>query len=371
GGTYELKFSYVQRTERGKLLTKVTPIITDSSRTEPKRYGIEFISKTQFHLIDLYTGDYIAPDPKSYLSGATYTVNPGMRIKIEDPDPTVSAEFKPKAGDYITLNFAATVVKNGTDTIINQRPFWLNTPYSTPDGILFSLVPPEVIRNLSRVSGSDFMKIIPSVSDTTALKNMMYLISVESNGFVNGAGFISVLVRNERLDTIMKKDTIRNLESITFNGINVRFEFQSNNPPSRGNVFSFETVVPVLPNLRDAYRFSILPSRIESKVIKENLSKIKVVPNPYVVSSLFEPEFGELRREPLRQLQFINLPNECTIYIFTLDGDLIKTIYHNSNTGTAIWDLRAEGGREISTGIYLYVVKTSVGEYLNRFAVIK
>ncbi|NPV12465.1 MAG: hypothetical protein HPY57_11830 [Ignavibacteria bacterium] len=371
GGTYELKFSYVQRTERGKLLTKVTPIITDSSRTEPKRYGIEFISKTQFHLIDLYTGDYIAPDPKSYLSGATYTVNPGMRIKIEDPDPTVPAEFKPKAGDYITLNFAATVVKNGSDTLINQRPFWLNTPYSTPDGILFSLVPPDVIRNLSRVSGSDFMKIIPSVSDTTALKNMMYLISVESNGFVNGAGFISVLVRNERLDTIMKKDTIRNLESITFNGINVRFEFQSNNPPSRGNVFSFETVVPVLPNLRDAYRFSILPSRIESKVIKENLSKIKVVPNPYVVSSLFEPEFGELRREPLRQLQFINLPNECTIYIFTLDGDLIKTIYHNSNTGTAIWDLRAEGGREISTGIYLYVVKTSVGEYLNRFAVIK
>lgn len=101
------------------------------------------------------------------------------------------------------------------------------------------------------------------------------------------------------------------------------------------------------------------------------MNKIKVVPNPYVVSSLFEPEFGELRREPLRQLQFINLPNQCTIYIFTIDGDLIKTINHNSNFGTATWDLRTDGGREISTGIYLYVVKTDEGEYLNRFAVIK
>ncbi|MCX8057401.1 MAG: hypothetical protein N3F03_07330 [Ignavibacteria bacterium] len=371
GNTYDFRFSYVQRTERGKLLTQVIPIITDSSRTEPKRYGIEFISDRQFHLTDLFTGDYIPPDPKSYVSGAVYTINPGMRIRIVDPNPSVPAEFKPKAGDYITLNYAVTVVKNGRDTIVNQRPFWLNTPFSTPDGIIFSLVPPQIISNLSRVSGNDYLKITPTVSDTNAVQNLMYLVSVENSGVVNNQGFISVLVRNSRLDTIARKDTIKNLESITFNGINVRFEFKSQSPPKRGNVFSFETTKPILPNIRDAYRVGIKSSYIERKKISENLNKIKVVPNPYIVSSLFEPEFGELRREPLRQLQFINLPNQCTIYIFTLDGDLIKTIYHNSNFGTATWDLRTDGGREISTGIYLYVVKTDDGEFLNRFAVIK
>lgn len=371
GGTYEFRFSYVQRTERGKLLTQVIPIITDSSRTEPKRYGIEFISDRQFRLIDLYTGDFIPPDPRSYVSGGTYTVNPGLRIRILDPDPSVPAEFKPKAGDYITLNYAVTVIKNGRDTLINRRPFWLNTEFSTPDGILFSLLPPEIIRNISRVSGGDFFKITPTIADTNAIQNNMYLISVENSGIAGGVGFINVLVRNSRLDTVARRDSIRNLGTITFHGITVRFEFQSQNPPGRGNVYSFESVRPILPNIRDAYRVGIKSSFIERKKISENLNKIKVVPNPYIVSSLFEPEFGELRREPLRQLQFINLPNQCTIYIFTLDGDLIKTIKHDSNFGTATWDLRTDGGREISTGIYLYVVKTDEGEYLNRFAVIK
>lgn len=371
GGTYEFRFSYVQRTERGKLLTQVIPIITDSSRTEPKRYGIEFISDRQFRLIDLFTGDFIPPDPRSYVSGGIYTVNPGLRIRILDPDPSVPAEFKPKAGDYITLNYAVTVIKNGRDTLVNSRPFWLNTEFSTPDGILFSLIPPEIIRNISRVSGGDFFKITPTVADTNAIQNNLYLISVENSGIADGVGFINVLVRNSRLDTVARRDSIRNLGTITFHGITVRFEFQSQNPPGRGNVYSFESVRPILPNIRDAYRVGIKPSFIEKKKISENLNKIKVVPNPYIVSSLFEPEFGELRREPLRQLQFINLPNQCTIYIFTLDGDLIKTIKHDSNFGTATWDLRTDGGREISTGIYLYVVKTDEGEYLNRFAVIK
>ena len=101
------------------------------------------------------------------------------------------------------------------------------------------------------------------------------------------------------------------------------------------------------------------------------MNKIRVVPNPYLVSSLWEPEFGELRREPLRQIQFVNLPPECTIYIFTIDADLIKTIEHNATNGTESWDLRTEGGRELAAGMYIYVVKTKDSEYKERFAIIK
>jgi hypothetical protein len=96
-----------------------------------------------------------------------------------------------------------------------------------------------------------------------------------------------------------------------------------------------------------------------------------VVPNPYIVGSLWEPEFGELRQEPLRQIQFTNLPATCTIHIFSLAGDLVKTIDHENLSGTETWDLRASGGREIAAGIYIYQVKSDEFEYLNRFAVIK
>ncbi len=56
---------------------------------------------------------------------------------------------------------------------------------------------------------------------------------------------------------------------------------------------------------------------------------------------------------------------------FTVDADLVKTIYHNSNNGTEVWDLRSEGGREIAPGVYIYLVKSGDIEYKERFAVIK
>ena len=96
-----------------------------------------------------------------------------------------------------------------------------------------------------------------------------------------------------------------------------------------------------------------------------------MVPNPYIVGSKYEREYGELRREPIRQLKFINLPSQCTIHIFSVAGDRVKTIEHNSENGTATWDLRASGGREVATGIYIYVVKANGVEFINRFAVIK
>ena len=96
-----------------------------------------------------------------------------------------------------------------------------------------------------------------------------------------------------------------------------------------------------------------------------------MVPNPYIVSSLFEEEFGVSRREPIRQLKFNNLPPRCTITIFTMDGDRIKTIHHESDNGTETWDMRGDGGREIASGVYIYLVQTDAGERIDRFAVIK
>jgi hypothetical protein len=49
----------------------------------------------------------------------------------------------------------------------------------------------------------------------------------------------------------------------------------------------------------------------------------------------------------------------------------VKTLNHNSTTGTEVWDLRAESGREIAPGMYIYVVKSKDAEFIERFAVIK
>ncbi|MCI0494639.1 hypothetical protein L0Z72_06495 [candidate division KSB1 bacterium] len=368
---YLMKFTYLQRTIQGTLKTRIIPIITDSSKTEAKRYGIEFISPTSFHLVDLNTGDYIGSDPRNYRSGTTYSLNAGMRIKVEDQDPIAAPEFLPKAGDYLTYSYAAYVVRNNIDTVITPQPFLIEKKHATSDGVVFSLKPPEMIQSVSRVGGTDKVDLAFSVFDETLVKNNTYLISTFQKGSdTSGKGFVSLLIVTATNDSVTI-DSLFNLDAFEIDGIRGVIQFESTSPPGPGNAFAVETIVPVAPNIRDAYRFKIKGAVIEPIRAQSELDKIRVVPNPYLVSSLYEPEFGELRREPIRQIQFINLPQQCTIYVFTIAGDRVKAIEHNAAHGTESWDLRAEGGREITSGIYLYVVKTKEAQYKNTFAVIK
>ncbi len=106
---------------------------------------------------------------------------------------------------------------------------------------------------------------------------------------------------------------------------------------------------------------------------RTSLNDIKVVPNPYVISATWErkrlgdPKLGE----PIRDLAFTNLPAQCTISIYTLDGNLVKTIEHSNGVGTEFWDLRTFSNQLVATGIYFYHVKSSIGERVSKFAVVR
>ena len=123
----------------------------------------------------------------------------------------------------------------------------------------------------------------------------------------------------------------------------------------------------------DRFRFTTAPAAVDPARVANELDRVKVVPNPYLISSLYEEEFGTrgTRREPIRQLKFNNLPPKCAIYVFTLDGDKVVTIDHDASGGTETWNMRAAGNREIAPGVYIYMVKTDTAEKIGRFAVIK
>lgn len=369
GGKYKVSFNYVAKTEVGNPATQVTITITDSNQTKPIKYGIKFNSPSNFDLINLTTGEMIRAGYNYPSGGRLLSITGhGLQIRFTDTLGT-PADLRPQMGDLITISYAVDVVKNDTSQVVNKRAFALDQVYSTTDGIIFSLKKPDIIKSVSRIGGTDNFKMEFSVEAETLIVQNTYIVNVEGNGIKNGKPFllISVSVNN----TILSTDTVYNLGTFRFNGILGKVTFSENAVPKAGNKFSVEVIKPVLPNVKDAYSFEVKGSVVNKTSIRENINKIRVVPNPYIVSSLFEPEFGELRKEPLRQIQFINLPPECTIYIFTVDADLVKTIYHYSTSGTATWDLRAEGGREIAPGVYIYVVKSGDIEYKERFAVIK
>ncbi|MBZ0201126.1 MAG: hypothetical protein K8H86_14735 [Ignavibacteriaceae bacterium] len=379
GNNYEIGFNFIPKIEKGKLETQVYAVVSDSSKTLPHKYGFIFKTPTIFDIVDINTGDVLKEDntyiPRAY-PGIVYSRNgsviPGLEIRMFNPNPLAPADSLPAKDDYLSINYAVNIVKNSADTIVNNRPFILGKPQSTPDGVIFTLNPPEVIQSVSRIGGTDNFELTFTVDNQIEVQKGLFIIAIEGNGKDgSGNGFVNLSVKDSAMTLVESLDSLYNLDTFIFNGLKGRVEFTNASPPKAGNAFSVKTVVPIEPNIQDKYRFKIDGAVVDNQVVKNNMNVIRVVPNPYIVSSLYEPEFGELRREPLRQIQFINLPPECTIYIFSVNADRVKTLYHSSSAGTETWDLRSESGRQIAPGVYIYVVKTQDAEYIERFAVIK
>ncbi|MEO8233231.1 MAG: hypothetical protein ABI638_13185, partial [Ignavibacteriota bacterium] len=367
GNEYKTTFNFVPRKEVGDLATDITILVTDSAVTKPYKYALEFTSSSLFDFKNVTLNTVIRAG-YPYPNGGRDLVITGDGLRVSMRDSSITApEFRPEQGDVITINYAMTVVRNQQDSVIKNRPHQLDQVQTTIDGISIQLVEPQIISNVSRIGGTDNVEMDFTVSDASLVQDKIYIASIEGNGALDNNSFVLLSVT----DTDIQLDTLFSSDTFTFDGIEGTIIFPSAAPPAAGNKFSIETIKPIQPNIKDSYSFKIKGAQIDQQRVTSELNKIRVVPNPYIVSSLYEPEFGELRREPLRQIQFVNLPPECTIYIFTVDADLIKTLNHNATNGTEIWDLRTEGGRELAAGMYIYVVKTKDSEYKERFAIIK
>src|SRR5690606_28043462 len=113
------------------------------------------------------------------------------------------------------------------------------------------------------------------------------------------------------------------------------------------------------------------------------LARIRVVPNPYVATNQFEEQNPFSTGRGPRQIRFINLPPNCTLRIFSVNGRQIRELYKNDGSndgltasdlmdGTIEWDLMSEDGLTVSYGVYLYHVDApGLGEKTGTFAIIK
>ena len=97
-----------------------------------------------------------------------------------------------------------------------------------------------------------------------------------------------------------------------------------------------------------------------------SLKNVGVVPNPYIVRSGYKED------EYLRQIRFTNLPSQCTISIYTVTGEFVFELEHQSSTsGNAWWDLRTVNNQEVAPGLYVFHVKGVGEEKIGKFAVIR
>jgi len=123
-----------------------------------------------------------------------------------------------------------------------------------------------------------------------------------------------------------------------------------------------------------SYTFKIHGQSINSETAKASLDEIKVVPNPYVVTSLYDPQNPYSTGRGLRKIQFIHLPQQCTINIYTVDGSLVRTIEHNASMrdGSEEWNLQNKDNMEVAYGVYVYHIDApGIGEHVGKIMLIK
>ena len=125
-----------------------------------------------------------------------------------------------------------------------------------------------------------------------------------------------------------------------------------------------------------------------------DLSQVKVVPNPYIASSLLDQSAGA------RRIDFVNLPARCTIRIYSLGGNLVNVLNHiganrtgwgnyvdrdaiqpdnsalefsgyDNHQGTEGWNMKNRFGQTVASGLYFFHVTDERGEtYTGKFYVV-
>lgn len=116
----------------------------------------------------------------------------------------------------------------------------------------------------------------------------------------------------------------------------------------------------------------------QGDVVKNALDQIRIVPNPYYGSSVYE------QRRTDNFVRITNLPSKCKIRIYTINGTLVRTIdrdvtgqediYLGTQAGGddikrakrssyVQWDLKNQNGISIASGLYIFHVDApGVGE---------
>ena len=143
--------------------------------------------------------------------------------------------------------------------------------------------------------------------------------------------------------------------------------------PTDGDVFQLTINVPY--NEKDIFSFVTDSSFIDLSKQKSDyeVEKPYVVPNPYLGMASFEQAPYAQTGRGDRRIEFRALPVNSTVRIYTLTGELVKTLHHDGGFQDYIaWNMRSKDNLEVAPGLYIFHVETpGSDDYIGKFAIIK
>jgi hypothetical protein len=140
-----------------------------------------------------------------------------------------------------------------------------------------------------------------------------------------------------------------------------------------GDVFNIPmTVYPYTS--ADVYQFSTLDgSSISDDDERELWKKVNVFPNPLFGYNTLTSYETNTPDEPW--ITFTNLPEQVTIKIYSLSGQLLRTLNIDDKSSPTSpflrWNVQNESGLRVASGMYLAIVSSPVyGEKILKFAIL-
>lgn len=138
---------------------------------------------------------------------------------------------------------------------------------------------------------------------------------------------------------------------------------------------------PPLETTQETNAQTVWPLR-SAEVVKSERPKPGVYPNPYRLiddyyGTHWENQRGtELDQERARQVTFYNVPDTCTLSIWSLDGDLVRKIKHyadpaGSEATVVRWDMITRNTQAVKTGIYVWSIESRFGTDVGKLVIIK
>jgi hypothetical protein len=93
---------------------------------------------------------------------------------------------------------------------------------------------------------------------------------------------------------------------------------------------------------------------------------VHTVPDPYYVTSQFE------RTSEAKVIQFVNLPADAIIRIYSSSGVLVTMLEHHSTTlgGAEAWNVRSRNNQVVASGVYFYHIEAGDARRIGRFTVV-
>ncbi len=304
----------------------------------------------------------------TYLS---YSVYQSLALNFEDSNPVFDG-IKLKVFDHPALVFNAEESKWNTDHInLPFRVFLRTAAKPLPADYIVTFSEQPISTAKKYVPGKGFIDIPVKykVEDVTTGVPIEVMTNLQEPTITNDSAWTI----GEEIVFYVTGSSGGQGQPITWSLMISESEDSVQTIPTDGDFLLLYTDRPFTED--DAFTLTTKAGYVDNRLAASGLDNIYVVPNPYVGASSLEPANklpGQNRGE--RRIYFENLPMKCTIRIYTLSGELVNQVEHDSgfDNGREYWNLLNKDGFSVSYGVYLaHIDAPGVGEKLIKFALIK